>query len=154
MGYSWTKQTNFPNNYPQNPNQPGVEDRTLWSFKATASYDVGHGIRISPVLRHQSGLNFARTGTIVAPSGLFVTGTAFYVEPMDANREDNIWVVDTRVEKSLSMGKTKIRAGLDFFNIGNSHASETINRATGTTYLKPSAILAPFTMRIGFRFIF
>jgi hypothetical protein len=154
MGGSWTKQTNFPNNYPQNPNQPGVEDRTLWNFKATASYDAKGGIRISPVLRHQSGSNFARTGTIVAPSGLFVTGTTFYVEPMDANREDNVWVIDTRIEKSLTMGRAKIRAALDLFNITNSHASETINRATGTTYLKPTAILAPFTMRVGFRFIF
>ena len=81
-------------------------------------------------------------------------GTTFYVEPMDANREDNIWVVDTRVEKSLTIGRAKIRAALDLFNITNSHASETINRATGTTYLKPTAILAPFTARLGFRFIF
>jgi hypothetical protein len=42
---------------------------------------------------------------------------------------------------------------LDFFNITNSHASETISRATGLSYLKPSAILAPFTMRLGFRFM-
>lgn len=41
----------------------------------------------------------------------------------------------------------------DMFNITNSHASETISRATGLGYLKPSAILAPFTMRLGFRFI-
>ncbi len=154
MGGSWTKQENFPNNYPQNPNQPGVENRTLWNFKATASYDAKGGVRISPVLRHQAGLNYARTGTIVAPTGLFVSGTTFYVEPMDANREDNIWVVDTRIEKSLTVGRAKIRAALDLFNITNSHASETINRATGTTYLKPTAILAPFTARLGFRFIF
>ena len=31
---------------------------------------------------------------------------------------------------------------------------ETISRATGLSYLKPSAILAPRTARLGFRFIF
>ena len=45
-------------------------------------------------------------------------------------------------------------APFDGFNLGNSHASETISRATGPQYLKPSAILAPRTFRVGFRFIF
>jgi hypothetical protein len=35
----------------------------------------------------------------------------------------------------------------------NSHASETISRATGLGYQKPSAILVPRTARIGFRFL-
>ena len=32
------------------------EDRTVWSFKASGSYDAPFGIRLSPVLRHQSGV--------------------------------------------------------------------------------------------------
>jgi hypothetical protein len=155
MGYSYTLQHNFVNGYPQNPNQPFDEDRTLWNFKATASYDGPLGLRFSPVLRHQSGTNFARTGTIAAAAGLFVTGTTFYVEPSDANREDNIWVFDTRFERTFNLGsRMKFRGMFDMFNITNSHASETITRSTGTAYLKPAAILAPFTMRVGFRFIF
>jgi hypothetical protein len=152
-GYSW--QHNFPNGYPQNPNQPFDEDRTLWNFKATASYDANWGIRISPVLRHQSGLNFARTGSIsTTGTGLFVSGTTFYTEPANSNREDHIWVFDTRLEKTMTIsGNVRLRGMLDFFNITNSHASETISRATGLSYLKPSAILAPFTMRLGFRFM-
>ena len=74
--------------------------------------------------------------------------------PSNANREDNIWVVDTRFEKTLSLGGSiKVRGMFDMFNMTNRHASETITRTTGTAYLKPSAILAPFTMRLGFRFI-
>jgi hypothetical protein len=42
----------------------------------------------------------------------------------------------------------------DAFNLANSHASETVSHATGLGYLKPSAILAPRTARVGFRFIF
>jgi hypothetical protein len=156
MGYGFTQLTDFPNGYPQNPNQPGAENRTLWNFKATGSYDAAGGIRISPVLRHQSGANFARTLSISAPSasGLSATGTA-YAEPMDANREDNIWVFDVRAEKTFAFGsRVRIRAYIDGFNLTNSHASETISRATGLGYLKPSAILAPRTARVGFRFIF
>jgi hypothetical protein len=109
-------------------------------------------------------VNFARTGTIVAPagSGLAVSGgtpaaaaaTLIYLEPANANREDNIWVFDTRVERSIKLAQnTQLRLFLDLFNLTNSHASETIGRATGTSYLKPSAILAPRTARVGFRFV-
>jgi hypothetical protein len=155
MGYGYTMLTDFPNGFPQNPNQPGVGDRTLWNFKATASYDVAWGMRLSPVLRHQSGSNFARTLAIAAPSGsgLTATGTA-YADAPDANRQDNIWVFDTRLEKDFRIkNNVRIRGMLDFFNITNSHASETITQATGLSYWKPSAILAPFTMRLGFRFM-
>ncbi len=157
-GHTW--QTNFPTNlFPNNPNMPGVQDRTTWNFKATGSYDAPWGIRLSPVLRHQSGVNFARTVTVTAPTGLIATsGTGdraiHYLEPSGSNREDNIWVFDVRAEKTVSFtSRIRTRLFIDFFNITNSHASETISRATGLSYLKPSAILAPFTTRIGFRFL-
>jgi len=156
MGGSYTMLHDFPNGFPQNPNQPGVEDRTTWSFKASGSYDAPKGIRLSPVLRHQSGANFARTATISVPAGsaFSASGTA-YMEPMDSNREDNIWVFDIRAEKQLNFGpKARLRLMFDAFNLANSHASETIGRATGLAYLKPSAILAPRTARVGFRFLF
>ena len=40
VGVGYTMLTDFPNGYPQNPNQPGVEDRTNWNFKASGSYDA------------------------------------------------------------------------------------------------------------------
>jgi hypothetical protein len=164
LGGSYTWLFNFPNNYPNTPNQPGAEHRTTWQFKASGTYDAPYGVRLSPILRHQSGVNFARTGTIVAPagSGLAVSGgtpaaaaaTLIYLEPANANREDNIWVFDTRAERSIKLAQnTQLRLFLDLFNLTNSHASETIGRATGTSYLKPTAILAPRTARVGFRFV-
>jgi len=157
LGGGYTMMNDFPTgNYPLNPNLPFDEKRTSWNFKASGSYDAPYGIRISPVIRHQSGANFGRTFTVSAPagSGLTASGTA-YAEAMDANREDNIWVFDIRAEKSLTFTtRFRLRAYVDMFNLTNSHASETISRATGLGYLKPSAILAPFTTRVGFRFIF
>ena len=160
FGYTWM--TDFPNGPQRNANNPGVEDRTLWTFKMSGSYNAPFGIRISPVVRHQAGNNYARTVTISAPPALNLTatsngaaGTVAYVESMDANREDNIWVFDVRVEKTLAFGsRVRVKGFLDAFNLTNSHASETIGRATGLSYLKPTAILAPFTTRVGFRLIF
>jgi hypothetical protein len=159
FGHTWTK--DFPNDYPQSPNQPGVQDTTGWGFKASGTYDAPYGIRLSPVLRHQSGVNFARRLTIAAPTGFFVTGITSnntglrtYADEANDNREDNIWVVDLRAERTVPIvDRLRARLFLDLFNITNSHASETISRDTGTGYLKPSAILAPFTMRLGARIL-
>jgi hypothetical protein len=164
IGGAYTWLTDFPNGPQRNPNNPGVEDRTLWNFKLTGSYDAAWGIRFSPVVRHQSGANYARTIAITCPGlGLVCTsagaalnnnGSFAYAEPMNANREDNIWVFDVRAEKTLNLNaRTRARLFLDLFNITNSAAAETITRATGPNYQRPAAILAPRTARLGFRFI-
>jgi hypothetical protein len=154
LGGAYTWLNDFPNGYPQNPNQPGAEDRSTWNFKASGSYDAAWGIRISPVLRHQSGVNYARTGTLTFPAGVTATGTGIYLEPANSNREDNVTVFDVRAEKTVNItDRARARLFLDVFNLTNSHASETISRATGTGYQKPSAILAPVTARLGFRFL-
>ena len=156
IGGAHTWLTDFPNGPQLSPNNPGVEDRTTWNFKVTGSYDAAWGIRLSPVLRHQSGSNYARTLSIPNSSGLITSNgsTTAYVEPMNANREDNIWVFDVRAEKTVNFtDRIRTRLFFDLFNITNSHASETISRATGTGYQRPSAILAPRTARVGFRFL-
>jgi hypothetical protein len=157
IGGAYTWMTDFPNMFPQNPAQPGAEDRTVWSIKASGSYEGPFGIRISPILRHQSGANYARENTLTFPAGITASGVnsnRIYMEPANANREDNIWVFDTRFDKTVEFtSRLRTRLFLDLFNITNSHASETISRATGPGYQKPSAILAPFTARLGFRFL-
>ena len=60
-------------------NKSCIQDRTLWNFKASGSYDAPWGIRLSPILRHQSGSNSARTLTISAPAALGLTATSALV---------------------------------------------------------------------------
>jgi hypothetical protein len=161
VGGARTWLRDFPNDFPQSPNQPGVQDRTIWNFKASGSYDAPGGVRLSPILRHQSGANYGRQLTIAAPTGLFVTGVTSnniglrtFADESNANREDNIWVFDVRAEKTITFNsRLRTRLFFDLFNLSNSHASETISRATGLGYQKPTAILAPRTARLGFRFL-
>jgi hypothetical protein len=158
-GGSYTIRDNYPTgSFPQTPNHPGRYSRSQWDFKVTGSYDAAWGIRLSPVLRHQSGPPFARTISVAASAGnafgLTVPATTIYADAPADNRQDNITVVDLRAEKTFNTGgRTKIRGFLDLFNITNSHASESITVATGNSYLKPTAILAPITARVGFRFV-
>ncbi len=55
--------------------------------------------------------------------------STIYAESADSRREDNIWVFDTRFERTFSVtDRIRFRGFLDFFNITNSHSSETITR--------------------------
>ncbi len=162
IGFGYTMSSDFPetvlNSYPRNANLPGLEDRHGWGLKAAGSYDAFWGIRISPLLRHQSGINFARTiavpGTAGNAFGLTFPASTIYAEAADFRREDNIWVFDTRLDRTFSITeRVRVRGFLDFFNITNSHASETIGRSTGASFLRPAAILAPFTIRLGGRLL-
>jgi hypothetical protein len=158
FGGAYTMMHDFFAEAPQyTPNNPGVGDRTGWGFKASASYDGPWGVRFSPIFRHQSGANYARTLTITAPTGLVgnTRTTTAYADATDDNREDNIYVFDIRAEKQLTFTpRVRLRLMFDAFNLTNSHASETITRATGLSYQKPTLIMAPRTARLGFRFLF
>ena len=170
IGGSHTWLTNFANGlFPNNPNMPGVNDRSTWQFKIAATYDGPWGLKFAPLVRHQSGVNYARELTVSVQAGALptvpgVTYTATsgtgarataYADNTQDNREDNVWVFDIRTEKVVNFtDRIRTRLYLDLFNIGNSHASETITRSTGLSYQKPTLILAPFTARVGFRFIF
>ncbi|MEZ5286580.1 MAG: hypothetical protein R2712_17590 [Vicinamibacterales bacterium] len=139
IGGAYTWLNDFPatvaNSYPRNPNLPGQLDRTTWNLKATGSYDAAYGIRISPVLRHQSGGNYAREISVPASAatafGLIMPASTIYADSPSDNRQDNIWVFDVRLEKTVELGpRARTRLFLDFFNITNSHASETITVTT------------------------
>ena len=132
----------FPNGFPQNPNQPGVEDRTTWNFKASGSYDAPWGVRISPVVRHQSGANYRahrhdlgdRRGSAFSASGTHYVGACRTPTARTTSR------CSTSARRRLTLAAgSRIRAYLDAFNLANSHASETIGRATGLGYPKTVA---------------
>ncbi len=77
-----------------------------------------------------------------------------YAESYDSQRQDNITVFDIRAEKSVALrGSMRVRLFVDVFNVTNALAAETITVATGTSYLRPAALLAPRVARVGFRFI-
>ncbi|MCU1385183.1 MAG: hypothetical protein JWL71_3880 [Acidobacteria bacterium] len=171
-GFAYTWQHDFPRGYPNTPNGPFDYDFSSYSFKITGMYNAPWGINISPVFRFQAGVNYARTLNVSAPascactfsaangsvaSGLTaasLSSTTVYVSDFNAFRQDNITVLDVRVEKTIKLpANTKVRVFLDGFNLTNKYAAETISYATGAAFQSPTAILGPRTARVGFRFI-
>jgi len=157
-GGSYTWAHDFPGAYPNDPNGVFDQDTSRWDFKLSGTYEAPLKIRISPLVRHQAGANFARTISVGSASataaGAIYSGT-INAEALNSRRHDNITVVDVRAERSFSLGGTvRLRALFDLFNITDSNAVETRTVATGTAFLRPTAVLAPRTARVGVRLQF
>ena len=162
VGYTW--QHDFPNAYPNTPNGPFEYDYSIYSAKATASYTLPWDIMLTGLYRLQAGTNYARTLSVAAPAscactfsaarGGALTNTTVFVGDFADYRNDNVSVVDLRVEKTLRFGQAaRLRLFLDGFNLFNSYAAEIISVATGSAFQRPTAIIAPRTARIGLRFM-
>jgi hypothetical protein len=169
VGYTW--QNDFPYGFPNTPNGPAAFDYSTYSFKANGTYNAPFGILLSAVYRFQAGQNYARRVSVTAPAscactfsaagggpGGFATGSltqaAIFATPYNAYRQDNISVIDLRVEKTVKLGDVaKVRLFLDGFNLANAYAAETIANLAGANFQQPTAILGPRTGRVGLRFI-
>ena len=66
IGGSHTWAHDFPGAYPNNPNGAFDEDTTRWDFKLSGTYEAPYGFRMSPLVRHQAGANFARQFSVGA----------------------------------------------------------------------------------------
>ena len=146
-----------PSNFPQSPNDTSLHEFTNWGFRVYGTIEAPFGIRLSPVFRHQSGQPFGRTLTVSAPASCAcsystLNTSTILVEPLGTRRMDNVNILDVRTEKVVSLARTRLRLFADFFNIANSHAIEIQSWATGTSFLRPTNVIAPRLMRIGFRF--
>lgn len=118
---------------------------TDWSLKLHGTYEAPFGLKVSPMLRTQAGSNYGRTFAATLNSGT----VRIAAEPLDANRQDLVSVLDIRIEKVLSFRKVKVGPFLDIYNMTNSNSEASITWASGTSYLRPTAIVPPRIARIG-----
>lgn len=158
IGGSYTWAHDFPGAYPNDPNGTFDQDTSRWDFKLSGTYEAPLKIRISPLVRHQAGANFARTISVgsaaATAAGAIYSGT-INAEPLNSRRHDNATVIDVRAERSFNVGgPARLRLMFDVFNITNTNAVETRTVATGAAFLRPTAILAPRTARVGVRLQF
>jgi hypothetical protein len=77
----------------------------------------------------------------------------FLAEPVGTRQQDNIILVDTRVEKVFKVvtGKT-VSAFIDGYNLTNANAAQNINWGSGSTFLLPTTIVPPRLFRFGIKF--
>jgi len=142
------------NEYPLTPNdlintdEGGRHRFKEWSAKIYGTYDGIGGIRITPFLRHQSGQAFGRTFVARLNYG----AVRILAEPVATRRQENITLLDLRVEKDLLIsGARRLSAFVDVLNLFNANTEQNIDWTSGTSFLKPLAIVPPRIAKLGVR---
>lgn len=147
--YAVTWRNDF-NAIPYNPNGAPQSDYVPMHFvKLVASVEPGWGLRVSPLVRYQSGTPYGRRASVSLNYG----SQTVQIEPMGTRRMEAPLVFDVRIERPFTLPKnTKVSAVVDLFNITNSNAEVDINITSSSTYQWPVSVLPPRVVRFGVKF--
>jgi hypothetical protein len=111
------------------------------------------GLAVGASFKLQSGFNWARTIAVPFPNAGSVN---VFAEPLEANRTENVGILDFRAEKSFSLGRAGGRVSLlaDVFNATNSNVVTNARNVTGTRFKEVISVLDPRVFRFGIRYQF
>jgi hypothetical protein len=142
---------------PFNPNDlintdDGRYSFSSWTVKINGTYNAPFGLRITPALRLQQGQAFGRTFLAGAANGINYGTQRILAEPIDSQRQDNIGILDVRVEKSFTLSARRLGLFFDVYNMTNSDAAQNITWNSGAAYRRPVTIIGPTIMRFGAKF--
>jgi hypothetical protein len=122
---------------------------TTWSVKVNGSIDGPWKFRFTPALRHQSGQPYGR----VVVASLNYGSQQILAEPMNTRRQDNINVLDIRVERTITLPHAqRLSPFFDVYNLSNSNAASNITWNSGSTFELPATIIGPRIMRFGVKY--
>jgi len=122
------------------------------------SYDIQRGgVTLAATGKIQSGTPYGRILTLSTDANgtPFNQGPiTFFAEPRDAHRFPTLKTMDFRVAKYFIIGRQRLEAIGDFFNLFNVSTVTSVNPNSGTDFTKPTDILGPRVFRIGGRWTF
>jgi hypothetical protein len=120
-----------------------------WSAKAHGTYQAPWNLLITPALRVQSGQPYGRTIQVTLNYG----AQRILTEPIGSRQQDNVVLLDTRVEKVIKVGGSRaISLFADGYNLTNANPASNINWGSGSTFLLPITIVSPRLARFGAKF--
>jgi Carboxypeptidase regulatory-like domain/TonB dependent receptor len=124
----------------------GQNRYATWQAKINATLTLPYQLRVTPILRHQSGTAFARTFSAALNYSSAVTIKA---EPVGAERTPNITLFDVRAEKVFRVNRARLSGFFDVYNIFNTNEPQTLTTTSGSAWLLPAAITPPRIARVG-----
>ena len=150
--HTWSREAVFASGTDFTPNAlinaTGDQDRfRTWQAKVHATIDLPRDFLIVPVLRHQSGMPYARTFVQTLNYGTAIIKT----EPVASNRTPNITLVDLRVQKAFRLSRIQVMGLFDIYNLFNSNADQMLTTSSGAAWQRPTVITGPRVARIGAR---
>ena len=131
-----------------NTDEGGRHVFRTWTAKSHGTWMAPWGLRLTPLVRHQSGQAFGRT----VLARLNVGTIRALAEPIGARRQDNITLVDLSARKDVAAGGGR-RASVfvEVFNLFNANPEQTVSWASGPSFLRPLSIVPPRIARVGMR---
>lgn len=127
---------------PLDPNSEIFAARNVrdWYGKIGASYRFTRlGLLASTNFTSVNGELTARTALFTG--GVTIPSVTLPVERFGSLRRPNIYLLDLRLQKELTLGTHKISARADLFNSLNANAVRTNTVQSGANYLRPTAIM-------------
>ncbi len=145
-------QFSFFGSYPTNPNEKTLNEFTNWNAKFSGTVDAGWGLRVTPVLKVQSGAPYGRF-FVTRPGELNYGNQIILAEPIGTRRQDTVSVFDVRVEKQLTFAN-RARVGLffDLYNALNANTAINVNWRSGASFEKATTVLPPRIAKFGVKF--
>jgi hypothetical protein len=129
-----------------------VRGRTFFdrafTLKLAAAYHAPADLRLALVARYQDGQPFARL--VIAPD-LAQGPEAVRAIPNGRSRFTYTLTVDARLEKGVTLGRARIAALLDAFNLLDMHNEIEEDVVSGATFRAVSAVQPPRALRLGLR---
>jgi Carboxypeptidase regulatory-like domain/TonB dependent receptor-like, beta-barrel len=120
-----------------------------WSAKAHGTYQAPWNLLITPALRFQGGQPYGRTIQVTLNYG----AQRILTEPIGTRTQDDIILLDTRVEKVIKVGGGRsVSLFADGYNLTNANPASNITWGSGSTFLLPVTIVAPRLARFGAKF--
>jgi hypothetical protein len=138
----------FLNPYPAVSNR---QTTSVWEFHVSARYELPYAIGLGANVRTQSGWNYARVISVALPNA----GTQrFWADDLDGARSPDVPLVSLRVDKRFTVGRYRLTALADVFNLTNSNAITNFNLVNGSSYNQINGALDPRTAQLAVRFEF
>jgi hypothetical protein len=145
--------------FPTNPNDRTLNDFTNWNLKLSGTVDAGWGLRVTPVLKSQSGAPYGRVVNVLGCTATVTTNCLNYgaqavlVEPIGTRRQDSVTLLDFRVEKQIRfVDKARVGLFFDLFNVTNSNTAVNITWAAGSRFERAATVIPPRIAKFGVKF--
>jgi hypothetical protein len=137
-----------------NPAVPNRQKTTAYHVQFLGRYTLPYDVGFSANYRYQSGFPYSRVVPDCGCLNLSNFGSQFFVEPLSNNRSDNVGLLNFRLDKGVKVGRSKISAMLDIYNVTNADPVTNFNLNTGSSFKRVIAVLDPRVFQMGFRLEF
>ena len=120
-----------------------------WTVTLSGAYQLPYDMMISGKYTGRAGVPLNRT-TVFSGLTASQASETIRLAQRGTDRTDNVTkFVDVRLSKKFAVGAAKLEGSLDVFNIFNTNPVLAQNEQIGTTWGRPTNVLAPRVFRVG-----